>query len=97
VLAMTCKGCESDKQSVFNGEIGIHFPGLQGLKNHTVFVFPKLVVCLHCGFTEFTVPERELQALTQGSPVKGAVIFSEEGGRSSERVGTKSISAEMND
>jgi hypothetical protein len=70
--AMTCKRCASDKQSVFNGEIAIHFCGLEGLDKPIVWVFPKLVVCLHCGFTEFTVPERELQVLEQGSPVKGA-------------------------
>jgi hypothetical protein len=94
---MTCKGCQSDKQRVFNAEIAIHSPGLQGLKKHIVLVFPKLMVCLQCGFTEFTVPERELQVLTHGSPVEGAVIFTEEGSRSSESVRTKSISAEMND
>jgi hypothetical protein len=71
---MVCKGCHSEKQSVFNGEIAIHFPGLEGLDKSIVWVFPKLVVCLHCGFAEFAVPERELQVLTQGSPVEGAVV-----------------------
>jgi hypothetical protein len=28
-LAMSCKGCQSDKPRVFNGEIAIHFPGLE--------------------------------------------------------------------
>jgi hypothetical protein len=75
---MTCKGCHSDEQSVFNGEAAIYFPGLEGLDKPIVFVFPKLVVCLHCGFTEFTVPVRELQVLRQGSPVDGAVVLTEE-------------------
>jgi hypothetical protein len=74
---MTCKECYSDKQSVFNGELAIHFPGLKGLNKSIVFVFPKLTVCLRCGFTEFTVPERELQVLKDGSPVEGAAILSE--------------------
>jgi hypothetical protein len=94
---MTCKGCHSDEQSVFNGEIAIHFPGLEGLNKSIVWVFPKLVVCLHCGFAEFAVPERELQVLTQGSPVKGAVVLTREGSRPSEKVRTKSISSGMND
>ena len=94
---MTCKACHSDKQRVFNGETAIHFPGLDGLDKPIVWVFPKLVVCLHCGFTEFTVPERELQVLEQGSPVKGAVVLTEVGSRPSERVRTKSLSAGMND
>jgi hypothetical protein len=61
---MMCKQCKSDGQSRFNGEIAIHFPRLEGLNKHIVWVFPKLVVCLQCGFTVFAVPERELQVLT---------------------------------
>jgi len=72
---MICKGCQSDKQSVLNGEIAIHFPGADGLGKSIVWVFQKLVVCLHCGLAEFDVPERELQVLRQGSPVAGAVVL----------------------
>ena len=72
---MACKGCHSDRQRVFNGEIAIHFRGLGGVDQPIVWVFQETVVCLHCGFTEFTVPERELQVLSQGSPVEGAVVF----------------------
>lgn len=71
---MTCKGCHSEKQNVFNGEVAIHFPGRKGLEKPIVWAFPKLVVCLQCGYTEFTVPERELQVLEHGSPVEGAVV-----------------------
>jgi hypothetical protein len=71
---MTCKGCGSDRQSVFNGEIAIHFRGLVGLDKPILWVFQETVVCLHCGFTEFTVPKRELQVLKTGSPVEGAVV-----------------------
>jgi hypothetical protein len=74
---MTCKGCHSDGLSLFNGETAIQFSGLEGLDKPIVWVFPSRVVCLHCGFTEFTVPERELQVLKQGSPVQGAVVSSE--------------------
>jgi hypothetical protein len=74
---MTCKGCGSDRQSVFNGEIAIHFRGLEGLDKPIVWVFPKVVVCLLCGFTEFTVPERELGVIVKGTAVEGAVVFDE--------------------
>jgi len=74
-LAMTCNRCHSEKQNVFNGEVAIHFSGLTGLEKPIVWIFPKLVVCLQCGFTEFTVPERELQVLEQASPVEGAVVL----------------------
>src|SRR5262249_22598949 len=59
----------------FNGEIAIHFPGLEGLQKPIVWVFQELRVCLDCGFTEFKVPERELSVLTDGKPVKGALVF----------------------
>ena len=60
-----CKSCQSVNQSTLNGEIGIHFPGLKGLDKPIVWVFPKLLVCLNCGFTEFAVPEAELQRLVE--------------------------------
>ena len=72
---MTCNRCNSDKQGVFNGEFAIHFRALEGLDKPIVWVFPEIVVCLNCGVTEFTVPERELQVLSKGSPVKGAVVW----------------------
>ena len=72
---MACKGCHSDRQSVFSGEIAIHFRGLEGLEKPILWIFRETMVCLDCGLTEFTVPERELQVLSQGSPVKGAVVL----------------------
>jgi hypothetical protein len=63
---MSCKSCKSEDQSIFNGEIAIHFPGLKGLDKPIVWVFPKVVVCLDCGFTEFAIPETELRQLAEG-------------------------------
>ena len=60
---MARKRCQSDNGCTFNGEIAIHFPGPEGLKRHMVWVFPKLLVCLNCGFTEFAIPETELRQL----------------------------------
>jgi hypothetical protein len=74
---MTCKGCVSNKQSLLNGEIAIHFPGLKGLNKPIVWVFPKLAVCLECGFTAFTLPETELGMIVKGAAVEGAVILDE--------------------
>ena len=61
-----CRSCQSATQSAFNGEIAIHFPGLEGLDKPIVWVFPKLLVCLNCGFTEFAIPEAELRQLAEG-------------------------------
>lgn len=62
---MSCKACQADKKRVFNGEIALHFPGLKGLDMPIVWVFPKLMVCLECGFAEFEIPERELHILQE--------------------------------
>lgn len=37
-----------------------------GLDKPTVWAFPKLLVCLDCGFTEFQVEESELRLLAEG-------------------------------
>lgn len=50
---MPCKACHSAKKAKFPAEISIHFPGMENLKQRTVFVFPTLLICLDCGFTEF--------------------------------------------
>jgi hypothetical protein len=74
---MTCKRCDSENLSTFTGEVAIHFLGFTGLDKPIVWVFPQLAVCLKCGFTEFTIPERELSVLVKGTPVDGAVILDE--------------------
>jgi len=60
---MACKRCSSERQSTFSSEVNIHFPGLEGLDKPTVWVFPEIMVCLHCGFAEFSIPKAELRAL----------------------------------
>lgn len=61
--AMTCKLCTSENQRRFPSEIAVHYPGLKNLDKLPVFVFPRLLVCMDCGFTEFAVPEPELRLL----------------------------------
>ena len=78
---MACKGCGSEKQKAFGGEVAIHFPGLEGLDKPIVWTFPKLLVCLQCGCAEFNVPERELRVLRTGAPVEGAVVSSGAGSK----------------
>ena len=62
---MSCQSCRSEHQRNFNGEIAIHFPGLDGLDKPIVWVFPRLLACLDCGFTEFSIPESELRRLAE--------------------------------
>jgi len=63
---MSCRSCQSENQRHFNGELAIHFPAVKGLDKPTVLVFPKLMVCLNCGFTEFVIPKPELRPLVEG-------------------------------
>jgi hypothetical protein len=65
---VSCKSCQSYNQRNFNGEIAIHLPGLDGLDKPLVWVFPKLVVCLNCGFTEFSILGTELRQLAKSDP-----------------------------
>src|SRR5215469_16023193 len=70
-----CGRCSSQCRTEFGGELAIHFTGLAGLNKPIVWVFPKLLVCMNCGLTEFLVPERELQVLETGTPVEGAAVW----------------------
>jgi len=65
---MSCRSCHSANQSKFPAEISVHFSGFHGLEKPTVFVFPKLLICLNCGFTEFFVTDDELQKLKNFEP-----------------------------
>ena len=70
-----CKRCASKNRTEFSGELAIHFTGFAGLNKPLVWVFPKLLVCLNCGYTEFIVPEKELQVLKTGTPVEGVAVW----------------------
>jgi hypothetical protein len=62
---MSCRSCQSQNQRNFGAEIAIHFPGLKGLDKPIIWAFPKILVCLDCGFTEFSIPETELRQLAK--------------------------------
>lgn len=64
---MGCKQCASDELTDFNAEVAIHFPGLKGLNEPPVWVFPKLLVCLQCGFAELVIPEEQIEQLRSGA------------------------------
>src|SRR5271169_246750 len=61
-----CKSCASESRLEFGAEMIVHFPGLEGLDKPSAWVFPKLLVCMDCGFTEFAIPETELASLAIG-------------------------------
>jgi hypothetical protein len=61
---MQCKQCGSPEVKSFNGELGIHYPGWEGLEKPLVWAFPELLVCPDCGFVEFELPAKQLAELT---------------------------------
>lgn len=67
---MPCRSCASESQKTVGSEISIHFPGRKGLDRTAVLVFPKLVVCASCGFTEFTIPDTERRRLREPDAIR---------------------------
>lgn len=63
---MICKSCTSANRQKFTAEIFVHFDRWEDLKKPCVVVFPKLLVCMDCGFTEFAIPKKELAELAGG-------------------------------
>ena len=61
---MPCPLCASAHQVEFSAEMIIHFSGLNNVDKPGVCLFPKLLVCLECGFSRFTIPETKLALLT---------------------------------
>ncbi len=59
---MSCRLCASENQGRFPTEIAFH---LSGPCTPHIFLFPRVVVCLDCGFTEFSIPETDLQRLEE--------------------------------
>ena len=72
---MACYKCACENHREFDSEVAIHFPGMQGLRKPIVWAFPKLRVCLECGYADFSVPDRELRVLVTGVPIDGAAVL----------------------
>ena len=61
---MPCRRCGSDRCKEFPAVINIRPPlGKQYLDILPVWAFPKLVICVRCGFTECVLVDAELQLL----------------------------------
>ena len=71
---MSCRSCGSGNQKGFASEISVHILGLENVDKPTVMVFPRLLVCMDCGFTELAMRENDLRMLGKdpASYVKGA-------------------------
>ena len=65
---MSCPMRRLGNQVEFSAETIIHLGGLKNLDKSGVMLFPKVLVCLDCGFSQFTVPKAELALLASDSP-----------------------------
>jgi hypothetical protein len=62
---LACKSCGAGNQSEHLAEINVHLSARKDLHKAAVLVFPKLLVCLDCGSTQFVLPEIELRLLRE--------------------------------
>lgn len=63
---MPCMKCGSEHQTEFDAEMNVHFPGSRGRDKAAVLLYPRLLVCLDCGFTELMISRKELPSLVEG-------------------------------
>jgi hypothetical protein len=61
---MPCKKCQSEHQREYTSEINVHLLRNDDADKEAVLLLPKLLVCLKCGFTEFTLSASDLPLLT---------------------------------
>ena len=55
--------CSLEHQDDFSAEITIHLSGREDLGIDPIVVFPRIRVCMTCGFTEFTLERKDLKLL----------------------------------
>jgi hypothetical protein len=63
----------------YSAEMVVHLHGLKNLDKPSILLFPKLSVCLDCGYVQFTVPEKELALLASDSPNGEQLLMAEVG------------------
>jgi len=67
---MPCSACASEKQVGVPAEMILHFTGPKNLDKPGVWLFPKVLLCLDCGSSRFSVPEKELALLASDAPTR---------------------------
>jgi hypothetical protein len=66
---MSCPSCASLNQAEFAAEMMIHFSGPMRVDNPGVLTFPRILVCMDCGFSRFITTEAQLRSLGKRIPV----------------------------
>jgi hypothetical protein len=64
---MPCRSCNSTIQELFRSETSVHAPSrIDSLNLPQLLIYPAVLICLNCGFSEFQMSEemrRELPGL----------------------------------
>ena len=71
---MCCRSCASERVAEFSTEMVIHLSGMKNLGMPGVMVFPKVLVCMDCGSSEFTVPKPDLASLAGCTEINAVAI-----------------------
>jgi hypothetical protein len=64
---MHCASCQSSDLERFSTEMMIHSSGEENIGDPGILAFQKVLVCLSCGFSEFTIPVNDLMLLASKS------------------------------
>jgi hypothetical protein len=62
-----CHSCASARLMELDAEMNIHFPGLRNMDKPSIFVFPKIIVCLHCGLMQAQLSGEEVLRLQENT------------------------------
>lgn len=60
---MSCESCSPTNEVEFTVEMMIHLDG--SVEDPGVLAFPKVLICLDCGASRFTMPDAELRILQE--------------------------------
>jgi len=66
-----CKSCSSLNIVELGAEVCFRIPGLKGLKVEPIFAFPRLAVCLDCGFLQSNLSAEDLQGIRESAKKAG--------------------------
>ena len=72
---VVCKSCGATNQNSLSAEMAIHVPGIENLDRPTLWVFPRIVVCMNCGFSEFFISKDKLQSVEVEQRSSAATAF----------------------
>jgi uncharacterized protein (DUF2225 family) len=71
---MNCPLCATSNQKEFLSEINIHFRDSESLAHRNVLIFPNVLVCIGCGFTQFILPDSDLRLLRENAGCVGLKV-----------------------